>query len=72
MLSFERYCGPDDDISTIKAEIEKVKTTLRGAIAKTIQIEIICACEVTGFNDHSGEVGYFGPRSRNFTNSLAD
>lgn len=67
VLSFERYCEQDEDIPKIRAEIENVKAALGNQIAKAIKIEVIVACDIAGFNDHSGEVGYVGPRSLNFS-----
>ncbi len=67
MLSFERYCELDEDVPKVKQELAGIETGLLAQLASTIRLEIIVASDLPEFNDDSGEVGFLGPRSLNFS-----
>lgn len=64
MLSFERYCGPGENVAGTKASLTKVSDEIRKRIDSHIELKIIVAHDVPGFNDHPAYLGWFGRRTR--------
>jgi len=63
MLSFERYCELEEDVKATKAALTKVVDDIRKRMNSYIELEIIVAYDVQGFNDHPAALGYWGRRT---------
>ena len=63
MLSFERYCEPEEDVAATKASLIKASDEIRKRIDSHIELKTIVAYDVQGFNDHPVDLGWFGRRT---------
>ena len=63
MLAFERYCEPEEDVEATKVALIKVSDDIRKRIDPYIELKIIVAHDVQGFNDHPADLGWFGSRT---------
>ncbi len=63
MLAFERYCEPEEDVEVTKASLIKVSDDIRKRIDSYIELKIIVAYDVQGFNDHPADLGCYGRRT---------
>ncbi len=63
MLAFERYCELEDDVEVTKASLIKVSDDIRKRIDSYIELKIIVAYDVQGFNDHPADLGCYGRRT---------
>lgn len=63
MLSFERYCEPEENVSATKASLIKASDEIRNHIGSHIELKTIVAYDVQGFNDHPADLGWFGRRT---------
>lgn len=64
MLSFERYCEPGENVADTKASLTKVSDEIRKRIDSHIELRIIVAHDIHGFNDHPACIGRFGRRTQ--------
>ena len=64
MLAFERYCEPGEDVEATKASLIKVSDDIRKRIDSYIELKIIVAYDVKGFNDHPADLGWYGGRTQ--------
>jgi hypothetical protein len=63
MLAFERYCEPEEDVEATKASLIKVSDDIRERTDSYIELKIIVAYDVQGFNDHPADIGWYGRRT---------
>ena len=64
MIAFERYCESEEEIEATKATLVKVSDNIRKRLDPFIELKIIVAHDVQGFNDHPSDLGCFGRRTQ--------
>jgi len=64
ILSFERYCNPEEDIEAAKNSLRQAVNVVKKRMNPKIKLQIIVACEDQGFNDQPAGLGCFGRRTR--------
>ena len=63
ILSFERYSELENNIESTKTSLKKIHEDIRKRIDANIEVKILVAAEVPGFNDYPPELGWSGKRT---------
>jgi hypothetical protein len=63
MISFERYCEPEENVEATKAALIQTIDALRQRIDANIMLEKIVANDVPEFNDYPADLGFWGKRT---------
>ena len=63
MISFERYCEPEENVEATKAALIQTIDALRQRIDANIRLEKIVANDVPEFNDYPADLGFWGKRT---------
>jgi predicted RecB family endonuclease len=65
MLSFEAFCGAEENINDIKMALAQATKEITRRIAP-VKLVVIVADDVAGFNEHPPDLGWFGKRTQEF------
>jgi len=63
-LSFERYCEPERNVADTKASLAKASDEIGKRLDPHIELQVVVAHDISGFNDHPANLGRFGRRTR--------
>ena len=62
LLAFERLCAEGEDVQATKARLAEAASVIRERIGPWTKLEILVAQDVSGFNDFSADLGWYGRR----------
>lgn len=63
VLAFERLCADSGDRDSIRSELGNAITTMRARLGPHVDLRVIIAEEIRGFDEFPSDLGWYGSRA---------